>query len=81
MYLAITNYDLATTVDHTGWSEVMSSGMFAQWLILPCGTTSKGFMFAFSLCNNKLNPTIKQKATVTSAKSIGTFAIALQSAQ
>ena len=46
-YLAITYFDSMTAVDDTGWSAVVSSGVFAQWLIVPCDITSKGFMFVF----------------------------------
>ena len=48
-YLNITNYDSATAVDHTGWSAAASSGVFAQWFILPCRVISKGLPHVFEL--------------------------------
>ena len=47
MYLGITNYDWTTITDHIGWPAVVSSGVFARWLILPCLVASKGVMFVF----------------------------------
>ena len=41
----------ATTTDHTGWLAAVSSGKFAQWLILLC----------LSSCHKAVNTTAKNK--------------------
>ena len=49
-YSAITNYDSTTAAgSHRLVSNGVPLSVFAQWLILPCGVTSKRVMFVFRI--------------------------------
>ena len=49
MRLAIIIYEWTTAPDHTGWSVAVSSGVFAEWVILYGFVTSKRIMFVLGI--------------------------------